>query len=125
MIANLVPLEAGPTDQRREPRLRYSWDSRICLTDHRPQTVARMIDLSSGGAAMLVRHSGSLAPGERLELDLSYPRIAGDEFNIIQSHRHATVVRMEGYNDTFTRVAVRFDQNLEEDPAVGNGYVRQ
>ncbi len=117
MIANV--------DRRREPRLRYSSDGQMYFANQRGGTVARMVDLNSEGAAMLLDNRRNVWPGQEIELGVMYPKVINGSFDIVHNHIHGTVYRSEWYNASMRRVVVRFHQPLAEAPAVGNEYICQ
>ena len=83
-----------------------------------------MIDVNSRGAALLLDRSRAAHPGQLIELALTYPRVTDQRFEILHGHVLGMVVRREGYNPSFDRLYVRFDQPLAESPAVRNEYIR-
>ncbi len=117
MIANV--------DRRREPRLRYSWDSQVFMNNVRGGIRTRMVDLNSDGAAILVENDRNLWSGQEIELGLMYPRVINGSFDIVHNHVRGTVYRNEWYNSSLRRLVVRFNQPLAEAPAVGNEYIYQ
>jgi len=117
MIANV--------DRRREPRLRYSWDGQLYLNNIRGGTLARMVDLSSEGAALLVENQHDVWPGQEIELGMMYPKVVNGNFDIVHNHMKGTIYRSDRYNDSMNRVVVRFNGALEDAPAIGNEYIYQ
>jgi hypothetical protein len=88
-------------------------------------TLARMVDLNSDGAALLLDGNREVWPGQEIELGLMYPKVVNGSFDIVHSHTRATVYRSEGYNNDMKRIVVRFNQPLADAPAVGNEYIYQ
>lgn len=117
MIANVH------TDRRREQRLRYSWDTHVYFTNQRGGTLARMIDLNSEAASLLLDRYRDLEPGQEVELSLNYPKVTGGRFEIVQDRMWGTVRRTQDYNEALNRVLVAFHRQLDDPPGVENEYV--
>jgi len=115
MIANV--------DRRQEPRLRYSWESQLYCDDIRGGRLARMVDLNSKGAAILVENDCPFETGKEVEIGLMYPKVINGNFEIIHEHRPCTVIRNEWYNSALNRIVVQFHLPMEQPPAVGNEYI--
>ncbi len=111
-----------PIDRRREPRLRYSWDTHIYTDGFRSGYVGRMVDLNSRSAALLVDFSADLWPGKEIEVGFMYPKVVNGNFDIIQEHRKGTVIRDNWHNPQLKRVVIEFHETLPESPAIGNEY---
>lgn len=125
MIANLHPESAQPSlaEKRAEPRLRFCWDTQIFCDANPRGRNARMVDLNSRCAAILLENEHPVHAGSHLELGLMYPHVRDGEFEIEHTHRYGTVYRCEHYNETLKRVVVQFDEPLPDLPAVENDYV--
>jgi len=123
MIANVQPHQNQTADRRGERRLRFCWDAQVYGTNHDRGTLARMIDLNSQGAAMLLDSSSHVSPGDCIELGLTYPRVEGQAFQIIHDHRTGTVIRTQPYNQSLSRVVVHFGQPIVDPPGTHNDYI--
>ena len=110
------------SNRRTEPRLRYCWEVYLANGNPQPNTIARMVDLSRNGASLLIDRSSRFEPGQHLRLQLSYPQVNGQQFDIHNAWIEARIIRKDSYNCDVKRLALKFSEPLDYCPTEDNSF---
>ena len=81
-----------------------------------------MVDLSRNGASLLIEMSSTFEPGQHLRLQLSYPQVNGEQFDIHNAWIDAQIIRKDSYNPQVKKLAVKFSEPLDYCPTEDNSF---